>query len=337
LLEIKERRNRKMKKLLFGLIIVIWAFIGLQCPVSGQISFPTGPVTIWVGHAAGGSTDITMRALTAGAEKSLGQKILIINKPGAAGTVCASLIVKEKPDGYTLAAFPDPPVTRSPHLRDLDYDPFQDLSFIMRVGKWKNIFAVRADSPFKKWRDVVDWAKKNPGQLTFGHPGAATAPNFAMIRIGKKEGFTYKNVPFIGDAPTVSALLGGHVMIAGLSSVIGRSHAEAKTISILLTYEKESLDYAPEVPTFEKIGYYFEFPTDVIICGPKGISNPIREILEKAFVEGTRQEAFRKVAKDDELIGQPLTGKAMVDYLKENYRIYEEAIKEAGLYKIEKK
>jgi tripartite-type tricarboxylate transporter receptor subunit TctC len=239
-----------MKKLLFVLIMVIWAFIGLQCPVSAQISFPIGSVTIWVGHAAGGSTDIITRALAAGAEKSLWQKISIINKPGAAGTVCASILVKEKPDGYILAAFPDPPIARSPHLRDLDYDPFQDLSFIIRVGKWKNIFAVRADSPFKKWSDVVDWAKKNPGQLTFGHPGAATAPNFAMIRIAKKEGFTYKNVPFIGDAPTVSALLGGHVMISGISAVIGRSHLEAKTIRILLTYEREGLDYAPDVLTF---------------------------------------------------------------------------------------
>jgi tripartite-type tricarboxylate transporter receptor subunit TctC len=327
-----------MKKILFVLMAVICGHMIVQSIALAQVTFPTRPLMIWVGFPAGGGSDIITRALAEGSEKSLGQKIVVINKPGGGGAVCASLLAKEKGDGYTLGAYPDTPVTRAPHLRDLDYDPFRDLSQIIRVGLWKNAFVVRSDSPFKKWEDVVNWAKKNPGQLVYGHPGAGTTPHIAMANLALKEGFTFKNVPFAGDTPNVSALLGGHVMIAGGSSLSWRPHSEAKTVRVLLVFEKEGLDYAPDAPTFEKIHYDLDTPTSFIVCAPKGIPNPIREILEKAFIEGMKQETFRRVAKDQELLlTEPLTGRALNDYLKKCYLLYEQFIKDAGIYKMERK
>ncbi len=301
-------------------------------------TFPNRPLSIWVGFPAGGGSDIVTRALAEASEKPLGQKIVVINKPGGGGAVAASLVAKEKPDGYILAAFPDTPATRAPHLRDLDYDPLQDLTYIIRVGLWKNAFAVRADSPFKKWQDVVDWARKNPGQLVYGNPGTGTTPHIAMAKVALKEGFTFKNVPFAGDTPMVSAVLGGHVMIGGGSSLAWKSHTEAKTLRPLLTFEKEGLDYAPETPTFEKVGYDFETPTSVIVCGPKGIPAHTVQVLEKAFAEGMKRDVFKAVAKMQELLlVEPLTGKTLMDYIRKCYVLYEQFIKEAGIYKIEKK
>ncbi len=327
-----------LEKMLVVLLVVTCVYIISQSIALSQERFPTRPVTIWVGFPPGGGSDIVTRALAEGSEKSLGQKIVVINKPGGGGAVAASLLTKEKPDGYTLASFPDTPATRAPHLRDLDYDPFRDLSYIIRVGLWKNAFVVRSDSPFKKWEDVVEWAKKNPGQLVYGHPGAGTTPHIAMANLALKEGFTFKNVPFAGDTPNVSALLGGHVMIAGGSSLSWRPHSEAKTVRVLLVFEKEGIDYAPDAPTFEKIHYDLDTPTSFIICAPKGIPDPIREILEKTFIDGMKQEIFRKVAKDQELLlTEPLTGKALNDYLKKCYLLYERFIKDAGIYKMERK
>jgi len=169
-----------MKKILFVLMAIMCGYMMLQSIALAQVNFPTKPVTLWVGFPPGGATDIIIRSLADASEKSLGQKIVVVNKPGGGGAVAASLLAKEKGDGYTLAAYPDTPVTRAPHLRDLDYDPFRDLSHIIRVGLWKNAFVVRSDSPFKKWEDVVNWAKKNPGQLVYGHPGAGTTPHIGM-------------------------------------------------------------------------------------------------------------------------------------------------------------
>jgi tripartite-type tricarboxylate transporter receptor subunit TctC len=330
--------GRISKKIFVIFSILIGCSFLHQSIAVGQLAFPTKPVTIWVGFPPGGATDILIRALAEATEKSLGQRIVVINKPGAGGAVATSLLVKEKPDGYTLASYPDTPVTRAPHLRDLDYDPFRDLSFIILVGLWKNVFVVKSDSPFKKWSDVVDWARKNPGMLTYGNPGAGTTPYLAMPKIASIEKFTYKTVPFAGDTPNVSAVLGGHVMIGGGSAVAWIPHIEAKSVRVLLVFEKEGLECDPNAPTFEKVGYNFETPTSVIITAPRGIPSNVREVLEKAFIEGMKTKIFRDVAKKNELIiREPLTGDALRDFLKKCYDDYEKLIKEASIYKMEKK
>lgn len=325
-----------MKKFLFVLLMIMLSFIISQSLVLAQVSFPTRPVTIWVGFPAGGGADIITRALAEWAEKKLGQKIVVINKPGGGGTVAASLLAKEKPDGYTLLLSTDTAATRAPHLRDLDYDPFIDLTYIIRAGVYKQAFMVRSDSPFNKWEEVVDWAKKNPDQLIYGNPGSGTGPHIAMFQVAKKEGFTLRIVPFAGDTPLLNALLGGHVMIAG--ALAWRSHIEAKTVRALLVFEREGFDYAPEVPTFEKMKYYFEAPSTLIIYAPNGISDSIRKILEDAFIDAMKQERFKKIAKEQEVaLREPLTGKVLLDYIKKFNSDYKQTIQEMGIYKGEKK
>ena len=303
-----------------------------------QEPYPTRPVTIWVGFPPGGAIDILTRILAEGAEKSLGQKLVVVNKPGGGATVAASQLARTKPDGYTIASATDTPVTRAPHLRDLDYDPFRDLTYLIQVGLFKLAFVVRADSPFKSWREVIEWARKNPGQLVFGQPGVGTTPHLTMAKVGIKDGFPFKSVPFAGDTPTVNAVLGGHVMLGGVSSLAVRSHIEAKAMRVLAVSEKEGLDYAPEAPTLAKLGYDLDAPTSVIFLAPKGIPDPVRERLEKAFSAAMNTENFRGAAKRYELIAtEPLTGKALVDYLARTSARYEQLVKEAGIYKIERK
>lgn len=321
-----------------ALMLALLVLAAAPTPVAAQDAFPTKPITVWVGFPAGGGTDILSRALAEAAEKSLGQKIIVVNKPGASGTVATTELTRLKPDGYTLVSNTDTPVTRSPHLRDLDYDPFRDLTPIMLYGRYKVAWAVREDSPLKTWRDAVEWAKTHPGQLTFGHPGVASTPNLVMTKIAAKEGFTFRTVPFAGDAPSVTALLGGHVVMVGGSSSSFAGYVQAKRMRILLVNEKEGLDYAPQALTIEKAGYAIESATVLIITAPKDLPRPIAARLEKAFIEATKKEPFVSVAKKTEtIIPEPLTGPALADYLKKLNASYEQLIKEAGLYKSEKK
>ena len=330
-----SRRSRAAVIAVVVLVAIAWLVPGHP---AAQESFPTRPVTIWVGFPPGGGTDILTRALAESAEKLLGQKVVVINKPGATGVVATAEVVKAKPDGYTLVANTDTPITRAPHFRDLDYDPFRDLTHITRLGRFKLVVYVRADSPHKTWRDLVEWAKKNPGQLTFGHPGAASTPNLVMTKMASKEGISVRGIPFAGDAPMITALLGGHVVLGGGSSVAASSYVQAKRVRILLVNEKEGLDYAPEAVPFEKAGYDIENSTSVIIHGPKGIPRPVAERLENAFVEAAKMEPFVSVARKSELIaGDRLTGQALAEYLRKVSVNYEALIKEAGLYKSQKK
>ncbi len=323
-----------LKSLLFALIAVTYGCVVLDSTAFAQVRFPTRPLTLWVGFPAGGAADILARALAEGAEKSLGQKIVVVNKPGGGGTVATSLLVKEKPDGYTLLLTTDTPITRAPHISDLEYDPFRDLDHSLMIGRWKNVWTVKADSPFKKWEELVDWSKKNQGQLVFGHC-VASSFYFGMVRIAKKEGFTFRGVPFPCETPTITALLGGHTMLGGGTAAPYRSHVSANTIRILLADEK--VDYATGYTTLHEMHYDFEVPLLATILAPKGIPDGIREILEKALIDGMKSETFMRVAKEQELIVKPSTGKAFFDFLKKTSLTYEEIIKEAGMYKTRKK
>lgn len=197
---------------------------------------------------------------------------------------------------------------------------------------------MREGGPFTTWRDVVDWAKKNPGQLAFGHPGMGSTPGLVIPWIAAKEGFTVKSIPFAGDAPALAALLGGHVAMTGNSSVSAAGYVQAKRLRVLLVSEKEGLDYAPDALTFAKAGYDVETSVSVIIVGPKGIPPAVAARLEKAIVEATKSEPFVTVARKTELMhGDPLTGRELADYLRKVSANYEALIREAGLYKSQKK
>ena len=302
--------------------------------VRAQDTFPSRPVTIWVGFPAGGGTDILVRAAAEAAEKTLGQKLVVVNKPGGGATVATTELTRVKPDGYTIVAATDTPITRAPHLRSLEYDPFRDLAYVVRLGRYKLAWSVRADSPFTTWRDLVEWARKNPDQLGFGHPGAGTTPHLVMAKIGLQEGFRFKSVPFGGDAPLMTALLGGHVALVGTSSVAVTGGAQAKTIRVLLVNESEGLDYAPEAGSFARAGYDIESSTSVLLYAPRGVPAAALERLSAAFREAMKTQTFLSVARQHELLlGEPLAGVALMEEMRKVSARYETLIKEAGIHK----
>jgi tripartite-type tricarboxylate transporter receptor subunit TctC len=322
--------------------VMVTAVVVAACAALGgavaQDAFPGKPITLWVGFPPGGGTDILARAIAEGAEKILGQKVVVVNKPGATGAVATAEIVKLKADGYTLLANTDTAITRTPHLRDVDYDPFRDLTYLNQVGRFKVAWSVRENSPFKTWREAVEWAKKNPGQLTFGHPGIGSTPHLVMAKLGLTEGIAAKIVPFAGDAPAISAILGNHVMMIGTSSVSITGHVQGKRLRVLMTNEKEGLDYAPDAVSLDKAGYDVEHSVTVVIVGPKGLPPAVADRLEKAFAAAMKVEPFVSVARRNELIvGDRLSGQALADHLRKVSRNYEALIKEAGVHKRDKK
>ncbi len=148
------------------------AAIGLLMSASaGAQDYPTKPVTLIVPWPAGGSTDISMRAIADSASKALGQPIVIDNKAGGGGTVGpATMAAAAKSDGYTIAQLPIT-VFRLPLMQEVSWDPAKDFSYIIHLTGYTFGVTTNAESPFKKWQDVVDYAKQNPGKVTYATPG----------------------------------------------------------------------------------------------------------------------------------------------------------------------
>ena len=303
---------------------------------SADVKYPTKPIHMWVGFAAGGSTDVCARAVSNIAEKMLGQPIVVENKPGGGGALLLGLMMSAAPDGYTIATTSDTPYTRAPHLVSVKYNAMEDFTPIVRLGLQRQGIVVKADSPFKKWQDLVDWARKNPGQLTYGTPGPGTTPHLAMEKIALHEKLKFQHVPFQGDTPAMAALLGGHVMAASTGALGWMQHVKAGSLRLLLIIESEGMEGWADVPTFKKVGYNFETPTAQMISAPKQLPKPVTDRLIAVFSEAMMTPQFQKVAKDQELLSvKPLAGADFQKWLQSQYTMYGTFIKEVGLQKKE--
>ena len=179
----------------------------LFCANSNAQTYPNRPVTFIVPWPPGGSTDLAMRSLSVLAEKHLGQRIVIENKPGVSGTMGAQALAQgAKADGYTFAQMPIT-VFRLPHMTKLAFDPMTDFTYIIHLTGYTFGVVVRADSPHKTWGDLVAWAKANPGKLTYATPGNGTSLHIGMEVIAARDGVKWEQVPFKGYAEGALALL----------------------------------------------------------------------------------------------------------------------------------
>ena len=285
-------------KLLLTAVFMTLFMATLVSLSDAQVDFPTKAIQIVVGQPPGGSTDILIRALAQDAKNYLKQDIVPINKAGAAGTVGAMQVAAAKPDGYTLGANPSAAFTIGPYLQDLRVDLVKETTPILSFAKYYGGVFVKSDSPFKSLKDLLEFAKKNPGKLTYGHPGVGTRSHLIMEMIAAHEGIKMNFVAFAGDAPEVAAILGGHVLAGGASAgTIWTSQIQAGALRFLAAEERMYL--FPEVPTLGELGYPFSLSIVVFAFGPKNLPEPVVNKLEDAFRKAAESPAFKELTKNN--------------------------------------
>src|SRR5213075_348255 len=214
--------------------IVTVALIALASAAAAQ-SFPAKPVTLLCPWPPGGTTDTHLRRFAEVAAKYLGQPVVVENKPGGGGMVGPAQMARlAKPDGYTVSQLP---ITafRLPHQRAVDWDALNDFTYIIGITGYTFGIAVRADSPLKSLRELLDYARTNPGQLAYATPGTGTSPHLLMEELALKAGVKVLQVPYKGFAEGAQALLGGHVMALSDSTGWGR-FVEAGQMRLLVTF-----------------------------------------------------------------------------------------------------
>ena len=171
--------------------------------------YPEKTITIYCCFSPGGTVDTSTRALTPSAEKTLGQNIVIVTKDGGSGTVGLALLEGEKPDGYTLATSTSTGIMRIPLVRKMTYKPLSSFTFIYGYSGAVSGLLVRNDSPFKTLKEMVEYARQNPGKVTYSSTGAGSPMHLIMEVIGMKEKINWVHVPYKGTAPAEIAALGG--------------------------------------------------------------------------------------------------------------------------------
>ncbi|MBT9506776.1 MAG: tripartite tricarboxylate transporter substrate binding protein [Rhodoferax sp.] len=256
-------------------------------------AFPTKPIRYICPWPAGGSTDAVIRALALSASKTLGQSIVVDNKPGAAGLLGANELVNAKPDGYTVSQLPHG-VFRVPHMQKTQFDPLKDFTWIACLTGYTFGLVVPSDSPIKSIKDLVAYAKANPEKFTYGSTGTGTSPHLAVEEFAQRAGIKLTHVPFKGNADNMQAVLGGHVM--GASDATGWGpHVESGKLRLLATYGSKRTKRWAQVPTLDELGYQTVSDSPFGVCGPKGMDPAITRTLHDAFKKAIEDPAVLAV------------------------------------------
>ncbi|HRD77614.1 MAG TPA: tripartite tricarboxylate transporter substrate binding protein [Hyphomicrobiaceae bacterium] len=291
----------------------------LAAPALAQAKFPSRPVTLIIPWPAGSATDLWHRAMAVPAEKALGQPIVVENKAGAAGTLGpATMAASAKPDGYTISHIPIT-VLRQPSIQKVTWNPLTDFSWIIGMSGFLFGTVVRADSPYKSLKDLIEYARANPRKVTYGSPGAGTSLHLGMEQIARHAKVEWTQVPFKGSVESVAALEGGHITcLAGGTDWIPL--ALAGKLRVLAVWSEKRIPEFPEAQTLAEQGYPFVFDSPFGIAGPRGMDAAVVKTLHDAFKVALEDETAKVVMKKYQFVPRYM---ATADYAKFVAELYE--------------
>ena len=210
--------------------VLIAAGCGTSSAASAQ-SYPTKPIRIVVGFAAGGPADVMARLIGQRLGTILGQTIVVDNRPGAGGTIGARSVAEADPDGYTLLLGNTSTLVIGPLIyRNVNYDPIKNFAAVALLGTTSNLLVVPAASPAKSVRDLVALAKASPGKLNFSSAGIGTPPHLIGEMFKQKAGVDIVHVPYKGGGPSLQAVVAGETQLAFENPAIALPLAQAGTV-----------------------------------------------------------------------------------------------------------
>ena len=258
--------------------------------------FPTKAIELVLPFGPGGSHDLTARAVASVAHQYLGQPLLVVLKPGGGGAVGSQHVIRAKPDGYTLLFGGTGPNTVFALVQKAPIGPDQFTS-VARINHSPTIFAVRAEAPWKSFREVIEYAKKNPGKFNFANTGPWGAADLPMRLIARAAGIDYNNIPHDGGGPAMLAVLGGHADATfGFSPQLLPQVAAGKMRALAVTDTKRHGDF-PNVPTVKEEGFDVVFTMWRAVAAPKGTPQFILDKLEAAFRKISEDKSFQALIR----------------------------------------
>jgi tripartite-type tricarboxylate transporter receptor subunit TctC len=326
---LKEKDRKRVGLFcLFLSVGLLAAFLPSSWAAEDQ--YPSRPVTIVVAYTPGGPMDLHSQFFGERLSKMLGQPFVRDYKPGGGGSLAASLVARAKPDGYSIYPGTTSSLVLAPIVKKLDYK-LEDFASIGTFARTGVIFVVMAKSKWKTLKDFVESAKEQPGKLQVSSYGKLTAADFAIELLNKHAGIKLTHVPYKSTAEAMTALLGGHVDGAFVSSTGGQ--LESGTVRILGVADDQRSSSIPDVKTFKEEGFPVSMPSyygfHVPVKTPQKVvdklSNGMREIFKK---DGDEVKEFLKRMEYTAYYQNP---QESMKAFKEEYKRIFEAATELGL------
>ena len=273
--------------------LVLLFCIGLSS-ATAQEKYPSRAIELVIPTAAGGGTDISLRMLAEIVEPILGQKVVVVNKPGGGGTVGMAQVVQARPDGYTLGGLWNAPLTMTPHMLPTPYKN-SDYAAVTLVTASPTILCVKAAFPASDGKAFIEALRKDPGKYTYGNDGVGGTIQLAAERVFSKLGVKARPIPFAGAGETLKAFLGGHVDIYGGSIPPILPYVKDKSAKCLMVTSAERNASVPEAAGLADLGAPGE--ATVLwrgIIAPRTLPADRLAVLQKAFAEAAQTPRFKE-------------------------------------------
>jgi tripartite-type tricarboxylate transporter receptor subunit TctC len=292
----------------------ILAVVAASFALLAQAQYPNKPIEMILPIAPGGGLDIQARLLAELAEAELRQRIVIVNKPGAGGTIGVSLVTQAKPDGYTLGAVWSGPLTASPHNQPVPYT-LADYVPLVQFSKAPFVVCVAPDFPADTGAQLIAHLKQNPDKYSYGNEGAGGTLDLGLARIFAALGVSQLPVPFAGAADTARNFAGGHITMyaGGIASILPLAKAGKAKCLMMTSAARNPL--FPAAAGLDDLGVgRAETVFWRAIIAPKGLPDDVRRTLETAFTNAAKSAKFTEFLAGLGEVPASLSGAALADY-----------------------
>ncbi|MBX6425317.1 MAG: tripartite tricarboxylate transporter substrate binding protein [Variibacter sp.] len=240
---------------LFACVVALGAMLGAG-PAASAADYPNRPVTLVLGFAPGGPSDVLARLVSRKMEQILKQPVVIDNRPGASGAVASQAVARAAPDGYTLLLASSAMLAINPQLYpNVGYDPIKDFEPITVLGTQPSVIYVHPSVPVKSLAELVAHAKANPGRLNFATGGKATPQHLAGELLKLRAGIAITHVPYKGTGPALQDVIAGHVQIGISAAAPVVSNIQSGSIRPMAVTTAKRAAALPDVPTVAEQGY----------------------------------------------------------------------------------
>lgn len=314
--------------------VFLVALIGFPLAAPAQQSYPSKPVRMIVPFSPGGGVDNFARPLAQRMSDQLGQQVVVDNRPGASSIIGSALVAGAPPDGYTLLCTFDSPLYISSLItKNVPYHPIKDFTPIISAATTPIVIVVHPSLPAQSMKELIDYARKNPGQLAYVTAGAGTQQHLTgeSLALAIKSKMTH--VPYKGGGQALTDLLGGHVKMGILVLSTVHPHVQSgKLRAIAVTGQRRAKTY-PDLPTVSESGVPgFAMPDVALgVLGPAGLPQPlvkrINAEVQKAMLTPEVRSSLEKIGYEP----TPGTPEAFGVQAVKNYAMYQRMVKETGL------
>lgn len=324
-----------MKRVMCAMKIVATATIlWLFCNLAYAQTYPSKPITLITPYGPGGTADLIARLIADKLSKSVGQAVIVENRPGASGTIGTSHVAHARPDGYTLLVAFVPEVTIVPHLMPkLTYDPMKDLSPIILAASYPLVLVTNPKLPVSSLSDLIMLAKSSKQKLSYASSGSGSPAHLAFELLKERAGINMVHIPYKGGGPALMDVMGNHVpmFFSGLSPAL--PYIASKQLRAIAVSSSRRSPALPSVPTVEESGLRdFDITTWNGVFAPAGTPSRIIELLNAKLASILQTREVKELLAREGAEFSPNSPEEFRHFIQSEYQKYGRIIKQADIH-----